>query len=337
MSGRAFVTGGTGFVGGGILAALANEGREVRALSRDRTGAQVVAATGAEPVVGHLFEPEVLRTGMAGCSTVFHAAGVNAMCVDDSSDMWHVNVGGSLNVLDAASAAGVGKVVYTSSAATIGEPHGVVGTETTRHRGWFLSEYEKSKFEAEKAVLDRAKVLGLDVVVVNPTSVQGPGRSTGSAKLILAALNARIMPAIDVHVSFVDIDDCSKAHLLAERAGVDQERYLINGATMSVAEVLQQVRAITGARHAAVPIPRAVVKALLPPLRLKERFSRSSTLCVEMLETVLHGHRFDATKSQEALGMVYRPPRQLFGRLIQWYADYGFIQRSLPNVRNSHE
>ncbi|NNF63031.1 MAG: NAD-dependent epimerase/dehydratase family protein [Acidimicrobiia bacterium] len=330
-----FVTGGTGFVGGGILAALANEGRQVRALTRDRTGAQVVAATGAEPVVGHLFEPEVLRTGMADCSTVFHAAGVNAMCLDDPSDMWRVNVGGSLNVLDAASAAGVRRVVYTSSAATIGEPRGVVATEATVHRGWFLSEYEKSKFEAEKAVSDRAKVLGVELVVVNPSSVQGPGRTTGSAQLVLAALNARLVPSVDVHVSVVDIDDCSTAHLLAERSGVDQERYLINGATMVLSEVLQNVRAITGARHLSVPIPRALVKGLLPPLRFKERFSRSSTLCAEMLDTVLHGHRFDAKKSEEALGMAYRPPHQLFGRLIQWYADYGFIQRSLPNVRKS--
>lgn len=307
----------------------------MRALSRDRTGAQVVAATGAEPVVGHLFEPDLLRTGMANCSTVFHAAGVNAMCLDDPSDMWHVNVGGSLNVLDAASAAGVRRVVYTSSAATIGEPHGVVGTETTAHRGWFLSDYEKSKFDAEQAVLDRAKVLGLDVVIVNPSSVQGPGRSTGSAQLVLAALNARLVPSVDVHVSLVDIDDCAKAHLLAERLGVDQERYLINGSTMPLSEVLKQVRAITGGRHLAVPFPRALVKGLLPPLRLKERFSQSSTLCAEMLNTVLHGHRFDAAKSEADLGMVYRPPRQLLGRLIQWYADYGFIQRSLPNIRKS--
>lgn len=272
---------------------------------------------------------------MTGCSTVFHVAGVNAMCLRDPSEMLRVNVGGSLNVLEAAASAGVSKVVYTSSAATIGEAPGTVGTEETHHRGWFLSEYEESKVEAEKAVIDRAGSLGLDVVIVNPSSVQGPGRSTGSAKIVLAALNARVVPRVDVNLSIVDIDDCADAHLRAERLGRPGERYLVSGATITLSEALEHIRAITGGRHVSLPVPRSILQAAIGPMRLVERVRTSEAFCAELVATLLHGHIFDATKSQTELGMEYRTPRHLFGRLIQWYADYGFIQRSLPNIRKN--
>lgn len=330
-----FVTGGTGFVGGAVLAALRSTGRTVKALARDWTSAQTVQAHGASAVVGDVFETDLMTAEMRGCTTVFHIAGVNKMCVADPSEMWRVNVGGSLNVIEAAAAAGVEKVVYTSSAATIGETHGVVATENSSHRGFFLSEYEKSKYEAEKAVVDRAESLGVPTVSVNPSSVQGPGRSTGSAQLLLRALNAPFAIAVDTHVSVVDIDDCAMAHLLAERHGVPGERYLVSGSTVTVRQALQVLREVTGASVPALTLPRPLVRAAGRPLAAIAQRRGSDHFCREMLDTLLHGHRYDATKSIEDLHMEYRSLDELLRRTVRWYVDYGFVHKSLPKVKKT--
>ena len=117
------------------------------------------------------------RCGAAwtGCYVVYHASGVNAFCLRDPSEMMRVNVEGSLNVVRAAAAAGIDRVVYTSSAAAIGEAAGTVGSESSPHRGTYHTWYERSKHEAEVAVLAEADRFGVELVSVNPSSVQGPG------------------------------------------------------------------------------------------------------------------------------------------------------------------
>ena len=118
----------------------------------------------------------------------------------------------------AASRADVSRVVYTSSAAAIGESRGVVGTEETPHRGTFLSAYERSKFLAERSEVELGAELGLDVVCVNPSSVQGPGRTEGSARLLLGLVNARLPVIVETFLSIVDVDDCTKGIWRPRRA-----------------------------------------------------------------------------------------------------------------------
>ena len=113
------------------------------------------------PVRGDVFDEDALLLGMRGCETVFHVAGVNAMCLRDPDPMFRTNVVGSASVVRAAARAGVARIVYTSSAATIGEPRGVVGTEDSPHRGTFLSAYERSKFMAEQRVFALGADLGV--------------------------------------------------------------------------------------------------------------------------------------------------------------------------------
>ncbi len=111
---------------------------------------------------------------MIGCEVVFHAAGMNASCLPDPSPLFRVNVEGTRNVLEAAARAGVRRFVHTSSAAAIGEPAGTIGREDTAHRGWFLTAYERSKFEAERLVLDRGPELGAR------GGLRGPGVGAGA-------------------------------------------------------------------------------------------------------------------------------------------------------------
>ena len=254
------VTGGTGFVGGAVLDRLVASGREVRALVRRPGDAAALVARGAIPVPGDVLDEGGLAAAMGGTGTVFHVAGLNAFCLPDGTTMFRTNVEGSRAVIRAAGRMGVTRVVYTSSAAAIGEPAGVVATEDSRHRGFFLSEYERSKYAAERAVFDAAG--GVEVVAVNPSSVQGPGRTGGTARLILGFLNGTLRAAVDTRVSLVDVDDCARGHLLAEERGVPGERYLLSGTTLRVEQALDLLASITGLSGRTVMVPPVVLRAL---------------------------------------------------------------------------
>src|SRR5204863_4200799 len=130
-----------------------------------------------------------LERAMVGGELVFNAGGVNEMCMRDAGPLFETNVAGAANVVRAASEAGVRRVIHTSSAATIGEARGTIGREDSEHRGSFLSRYERSKFLGERRALELGDDLGIEVVCVNPSSVQGPGRTGGSARLLLELVN----------------------------------------------------------------------------------------------------------------------------------------------------
>jgi dihydroflavonol-4-reductase len=335
MSAAAFVTGATGFVGGAVLRHLAASGRDIRALARDRTGGDQMAAAGATPVIGHLFEPEVLREGMAGCEAVFHVAGVNEMCVTDPAEMMRVNVDGVREVMAAAAATGVRRVVYTSSAATLGETKGTVGHEDSPHRGTYLSHYARSKHLGELAAFEEGERLGVEVVSVNPSSVQGPGRTRGSAQLLIRALGTRfpVLPA--TAFSIIDIDDCALGHLLAERDGAPGRRYLLSGATVTTREAVELLRQVTGADINPVVLPSGVVRVFGTPAAWLAGRGDDPVICPESLRTVLHGHRYDGSRATRELGLEYTRLSETLRRTIQWLVDYRFVRRPLPRITSA--
>lgn len=332
VNGPAFVTGGTGFVGGGVLRQLTATGRDIRALARDRTGGDQVAAAGATPFIGHLFEHDVLVDAMRDCESVFHVAGVNEMCTRDPAPMMRVNVEGVRRVLRAAAASGVRRVVYTSSSAAIGEAKGSIGSETSEHRGSYLSAYERSKHLGELAAFEEGERLGLEVVAVNPSSVQGPGRTSGSAQLLIRALATRfpVLPA--TFFSIIDIDDCSIGHLLAERSGVAGERYLLSGATVTSRMAVDLLREVTGAAIHPLILPRGVVAAVGMPLAALAGRGEDPVVCADSLRTVLHGHRYDGSRAVRELGLRYTSLDETLRRTIQWLVDYRFVRRRLPRI-----
>jgi dihydroflavonol-4-reductase len=333
VTGSAFVTGGSGFVGGALVARLVREGRAVRALARSDEAAAVVAAAGAEPVRGDLEDPASLEEGMRGCDVVFHVAGVNAMCQRDPTPMFRTNVEGSANVIRAAAQAGVNRVVHTSSAATIGETRDTVGREDSPHRGWFLSRYEESKSLSEREVLALGRALEVEVVCVNPSSVQGPGRTGGSARLLLDLLNGRL-PVVDTFVSIVDVADCTEGHLLAAAVGVPGERYLLSGVTLHTRHAVALLRTETGHPRRVRHLPRAaaaVAGVLGGAAATVAR--REVPMCPELAATLLHGHRYDGSRATRELGLSYTPIRDTIDRTVRWYRSHGLLTWSDADPR----
>ncbi|MFQ5948335.1 MAG: NAD-dependent epimerase/dehydratase family protein [Acidimicrobiia bacterium] len=321
-----FITGATGFVGGALLRRLASGPRRVRALVRHPAGKERVEDLGAEAVLGDLMDSESLEAGMAGCETVYHVAGLNAFCLREPSRLFRVNVDGSRNLIAAAARAGVRRAVYTSSAATLGEEPGTVGREDSKHRGWFLSAYERSKCEAELAVCDLADRLGIPVVVVNPSSVQGPGRTTGTARLLIRYLQGRLHVAVATSLSLVDVDDCVEGHLLAEERGRPGERYVLNGATLSTAEALEMLGRVAGIRRRVVFLPRrmALVAGTLAGGAAR-MLRREASICREAVRTLVHGHVYDGSRATRELGLRYAPLEETLRRTVVWYRRAGLV------------
>lgn len=327
---RVFVTGGSGFVGGAVLRRLLQDGRPVTALARTGESASTLETLGADVVRGDVFaEPGDLALMMSGSDVVYHMAGLNQFCLTDPAPLFRVNVLGSHNVVVAAYKAGVRRLVHTSSAATIGEIRGTVGTERSPHRGYWLSNYERSKYEAESAVLKTALESGLEAVSVNPSSVQGPGRTSGTAKLLLAYANGKLRAAVDTTMSIVDIADCAEAHLLAEARGQPFERYLISGVSIPVSEAIEIMAKVTGIRTKTRMVPSFVARAAATLWEVAGVVgSQRPSLCREMMATLLHGHRYDGGRAERELGLTYSPIEDTMRRAMSWYREQGLVTGS---------
>jgi dihydroflavonol-4-reductase len=328
VSGSALVTGATGFLGRAIVEDLVAAGRPVRALVRSDSAAKNVSALGAEPVRGDLREPSTLEAACAGCEVVYHAAGVNAFCLPDPRPLLEVNVAGSRAVATAAAAAGVGKLIYTSSAVTV-EGTGA-GTSRLQRRD-FPSDYARSKVAAERSVLQVAERTGLTVVCVNPASVQGPGRTSGTARFLIDYLNGRLPVAVDGPLNVIDITDCTRGHLLAEEHGAAGERYLLCGASMTFREGLALLGRLTGIDDAPRFLPPRLAYTLAAGVEAVGRARRRrSPFCRELVRTLTEGTPYDGTKASTELGLAYTPIETSMRRTISWYIAQGLVRRPLP-------
>jgi dihydroflavonol-4-reductase len=359
------VTGATGFVGGLVAARLLADGRHVRALVRrpqdaarlspwgpagpppGAEGAGGPAAPGRlEPVVGDLADPESLARAADGAEVAYHVAGLNTLCLPDPSRFAQVNVTGTANLLAAARLAGLRRVVVTSSAATLGSQLPLAqrkrGDEAAASEAQarepaderagpperFTSHYARSKYEAELLAL---AFEGVEVVAVNPSSVQGPGRRTGTAKLFLDYLNGRLPFVVPAEFGLCYADDCAAGHLLAEAKGEPGQRYVLNGATLTTRQALDLVGRLAGLdeRPRTLPVPVAWSLAAVAELAARAR-GRQPRLCRETVRTLTGPHRYDGGRAARELGLAYTPVEVALERTVRWYQRQGLVTRPLP-------
>jgi dihydroflavonol-4-reductase len=324
---RVFVTGGTGVIGGALVARLLERGDEVVALARSDASEATLSARGARPVRGEAYDEDALARGMEGAEQAYHVAGINELCVEDERPLQRVNVDGAVAAVRAARRAGVPRLVHTSSAATLGEPPGVVGNEDTPHRGWYLSAYERTKTEGERAALHAAREVGQHLVCVNPSSVQGPGRAGGTARFLLAFLDGRLKLFVDTHVSMVDIADCVEGHLLAAERGADGERYVLNGMTLTISEALALATEVAGVQRSPRLVPRRLATIAATVVERAFRLARRHPpVCREMVDTLLHGHMYDGSRAERELGLRYTSPRETVLRTVEWAKAEGLLR-----------
>jgi len=321
-----FVTGGSGLIGGALVTRLIRRGDEVVALARSDAAAAKLEAAGARAVRGDVLDEGSLVDGMRGCELVYHVAGINTFCPIDPAALFHVNVRGAELAVRAAQAAGARRVVLTSSSSAIGEERGTVATEDSPHRGSYMSVYERTKHEGELAAFAAARRAGIELVAVSPSSVQGPGRAGGTGRIMIAYLNGRLKVFIDTRISLVDIADAVEGHVLAAERGKPGARYLISGATLTSHEALELVSRISGVRHDVRLLPASVARAAGAGVELAFRArGRKPPVCREMVDTMLHGHRYDGSRASAELGLRYTPVEETFRRTIEWARAEGLV------------
>ena len=327
---KVFLTGGSGFLGGALLKAFTERGDAVVALARSDAAAANLGA--AQVVRGDTLDEAAMAEGMRGCDMVFHVAGMNTMCPVDPLEMIHVNVRGAEAAVRAAARAGIKRLVLTSSAASLGEEKGTVGNEDSPHRGSYMSVYERSKHEGEVAALQAGEREGIEVVSVNPSSVQGPGRAGGTGRIMIAYLNGKLRAFVHTNISIVDIRDAVEAHLLAAEKGEPGRRYVISGATLKSSEALEIVSGMTGVVEKPRFLPPAVAQAAAAALETGFKAARKHPpVCRAMVRTMLHGHRYDGSRATRELGLTYTPVRDTFARTIEWALQEGLVKRPLPD------
>ena len=163
--------------------------------------------------------------------------------------------------------------------------------------------------------------------MVNPSSVQGPGRATGTGRILLAFLDGRLKVFVPTYVSLVDIDDCVSSHLLAAERGVAGERYLINGMTLEIGQALALAADVAGVERKPRLLPRRVATVTAAVVERGFKLAgRRPPVCREMVRTLLHGHRYDGSRAERELGLRYTDPRETIRKTVDWARAEGLIR-----------
>ncbi len=253
------VTGASGFVGWHVARLLLERGHRVRALVRSTTARKGPAVPGldVETVSGDLRDPLSLQRAASGCGVVYHVAADYRLWSRNPSELYESNVEGTRNILEAAQAAAVDRVVYTSTVGCIGLPKEGLGDETQPISIETMSgHYKRSKFQAEQVALEFART-GFPVVIVNPTAPMGDHdfKPTPTGQIVADFLNGAMPAYIDTGLNVVNVRDVARGHLLACERGLPGERYILGSENMTLGGILAELAALTGRKAPAIRLP----------------------------------------------------------------------------------
>jgi dihydroflavonol-4-reductase len=324
------VTGASGFVGAAVVRALLAQGERVRVLVRGSSPRLNLAGLEVETAVGDLRDPASLKPALAGCTGLFHVAADYRLWTRDPRELFETNVEGSRALLRLAAEAGVERMVYTSSVATLkltgtAEPADESCVATV---GDMTGDYKRSKFLAEEAVQALVRDEGLPIVTVNPSAPVGPGdvKPTPTGRMILEAAQGKMPAYVETGLNVVHVDDVAHGHWLAFRNGRVGERYVLGGANMSLRQILEVVDDVAGRRRSRVRLPH---KLVLPLAYGAEAWARTfggepfaTVDGVRMAEKLMF---FASTKAEDELGYQHRPAREAIADAIAWFRLHGYL------------
>ena len=266
---RIFLTGGTGFIGGHVARKLRERGDDVVALARSPEKAAPLRELGAELVQGDLSHAEAIRRGLDGADAAIHAAAIYKVGVPKSEheQMWRSNVEGTERVLDAAIAAGVGRIVYVSTANVFGNTRGQVVDEGYQRdeADGFVSYYDETKYRSHQIAKERIAA-GAPIVIVQPGGVYGPDDHSELGNQIEQMREGKLrMKAFpELGLNLVHVEDVAKGVLLALDRGQIGESYVLGGELSTLGDVIDKVAAISGRKPPRVTLPPLLAKASAP-------------------------------------------------------------------------
>jgi dihydroflavonol-4-reductase len=319
------VTGATGFLGSAVARTLVARGEAVRVLVRPNRDRRNIDGLDVEITEGDLNDPHSLREAVRGCRALYHAAADYRLWARDPRELYQTNVTATKQLLRSASEAGVERIVYTSSVATLGrESSGRPADEQTPVTiDDMTGHYKRSKFLAEEDVKRLVRDEGIPVVIVNPSTIIGPRdiRPTPTGRMIEEAARGKIPAFVDTGLNVVHVDDVAMGHVLAFEHGKIGERYVLGGDDMMLREILEEIASLMGRRPPRVRLPRG---AVMPVAYIAEFIARVRRSDNEPLVTV-DGVRmsktfmfFSSEKAKRTIGYAPRPARDALADAIAW-------------------
>ena len=326
---KVFLTGATGFVGHHVAKALTDAGADLRLLVRKSSSLKNLEGVPGDTVVGDLLRPDSFASAVAGCDAVMHIAADYRLWIRDPEAMYRANVDGTRELLRLAREAGVSRVVYTSSVATMHFfTNGIVSNEDTPVSiKDMVGHYKRSKFLAEQQAIAAAQD-GQQVIILNPTTPIGPNdaKPTPTGRIFVDFLNRKFPAYVDTGLNLVDVGEVARTHVAALETGTPGRRYILGGENLTLKQILDKMSAITGIPSPTVKIPFTVAAtyAFFEEIitgRIRGREPRAT------LEEVRMGRKkmfASSARAQQELGFRIVPVYPAMRAAIEWFRANGY-------------
>lgn len=327
---KALVTGATGFIGANLTRELLARGYAVRALVRQGANRRNLAGLDVETICGDLRDRASLVRALVGCEVLFHAAAAYTFWHPHPPEIYEINVTGTRQILEAARAHGIGKVVYTSTESTIGSARNGLGHEELgADLASLAGHYKRSKLQAEWLVLEMARD-GLPVVIVNPTTPIGAYdiKPTPTGQIIVDYLNRRMPAYVDTGLNLVDVQDVARGHVLALERGRPGERYILGNCNLTLRELFALLERVTGipAPRMRMPLWLALAAGHVSQFVADHVTGRPPRIPLAAVQTACHVRHFDCSKAIRELGLPQTPIEQALERAASWFIDQGYAR-----------
>jgi len=325
------VTGASGFVGSAVARCLVSAGYDVRALVRPTSARSNLANLRLEIVEGDLLDRDSLDRAMTGVRFLFHVAADYRLWARDPEVIVRTNVDGTRSIMAAAKRAGVERIVYTSSVATLAcRSGGEVSDETfPLPEADAVGAYKYSKVVAERVVATMAANQNLPAVIINPSTPIGPGdiRPTPTGRIIVEAAAGRMPAYVDTGLNLVHVDDVAAGHVAALQRGRIGERYILGGQNVLLRDMLGDIARYVGRRPPTIQLPRRLMFPVAYAAEAMARLNgREPFVTTTGLRLAKDRMFFSSAKAERDLGYRARPCGQAIAEAINWFRSHGYLR-----------
>lgn len=323
------VTGVAGFLGSAVARALAAQGRRVRGIVRASSPRANLADFPGELVEADLRDAGAVAAAMQGARALYHVAADYRLWARNPREILENNLVMTRAVMEAALSAGVSRVVYTSSVATLLPIDGGVSDEThPATQAQATGIYKQSKVAAERLVEEMVATRGLPAVIVNPSTPIGPRdvRPTPTGRVVVEAANGKMPAYVDSGLNLVHVDDVANGHLLAEARGQVGRRYVLGGQDVTLGQMLADIAVLVGRKPPKVKLPIAPLFPIAAVAELGGMITgREPFVTLDSLRMARHRMFYSSARAEAELGYHARPYQQALGDAVAWFRDAGMI------------